>query len=531
VAGQVTESQLSSDESSAARENFEVLQAYHADVRRVAEQAGLTNTQRLYLAPFNDEQVRDFTRHWWMHHRGNPALAAAESEEFLAALHAKKDTRTLGRVPNLLVLIALVYKVFVKLPDGRAELYWKIAEAYLENIDRSYHLKQRLPHGFRQMADWLGHVAWQMQLRRHQESTLEKKDEQEQPRTEILITHAEALDHLTAAIQQEVSSEVEARSLAVTFLDYAARRSGLFIPRGVDAQHQELYAFMHLSFQEFFCAVYLQERVGRMSWWRENVFAQKDSSPSALHALRQYAARTEWMEVFVFLFEMLQVGDPDKPTDFLRALLDEPQAENGWRSFDAPFPELFSAKAKASAHPPRLPQAHLVELVATLGMNSEVRLAPATRQQLLQHAWEWETRRCADGDQLWAGNNAVARELLARRADLSASWQALGTLGASVQKLYLNGCTALSDLQPLQALSSLQYLDLNGCTALSDLQPLQALPSLQYLSLTGCTALSDLQPLHALSSLQYLYLNGCTGVKDSPVIAALEKRKVSVFGP
>ena len=494
--------------------DFESQQTYREYIRRFGSSRILPNTQRLYLAPFNDEQVRDFTRHWWMHHRGNPAIAAAESEEFLAALHAKKDTRTLGRVPNLLVLIALVYKVFVKLPDGRAELFWKIAEAYLENIDRSYQMKKRLPHGFRQMASWLGHVAWKMQLRRHQEASQEKNKNQETTRTEILITHDEALDHLTKAIQQEVSSEAEAHSLAVTFLDYAARRSGLFIPRGVDVQQQELYAFMHLSFQEFFCAVYLQERIGRMSWWEENVLEHVDASDSASPALRQYAARTEWTEVFVFLFEMLKLGDPDKPARFLRVLLNETPRGNDWHSFDAPFPEIPGDKPESPAHPLRLPHAHLVELAAILAMNSEVRLTSSTRQQLLHHAWDWETRRCMDGHQVWFEGNAVARVLLARRADLSSSCQALANLGASVQQLTLTGCTAISDLQPLQALASIQHLNLSGCTAVSDLQPLQALASLQHLNLSGCTAVSDLQPLQTLASLQYLFLTGCAAVSD-----------------
>lgn len=488
--------------------------------------------QLLYLAPFNDEQVRDFTRHWWMHHRGNPALAAAEAEDFLAALHAKQDTRTLGRVPNLLVLISLVYKVFVKLPDGRAELYWKIAEAYLENIDRSYDLKQRLPYGFRQMAGWLGHVAWQMQLHRHREASLTQKNSQEASRTEILITHAEALDHLTAVIQQEATSDAEARRVAVIFLDYAARRSGLFIPRGVDTQHQELYAFMHLSFQEFFCAVYLQERIGRMSWWEENVMEQEDATDSALPNLRQYAARPQWTEVFIFLFEMLKLGDPDKPARFLRALLNEPPRGKDWQRFDAPFPEIAGGnESDPPTHLLRLSHPHLVELVAILAMNSEVRLPSATRQQLLHHAWEWEIRRCADGNQIWFGSNAVACALLARRADLSASWQALCSLGTSVEALSLEGCTAVSDLKPVQALASLQSLNLNGCTAISNLKPLEMLPSLRFLIIEGCILVADLQPLRALKSLLSLSIEGCTAVSNlQPLQKLASLRFLSLSG-
>lgn len=48
---------------------------------------------------------------------------------------------------------------------------------------------------------------------------------------------------------------------AAEFVDYLARRSGLLLPRG-----QDQFAFLHLSFQEYFAAVFLQNQIASPAW-------------------------------------------------------------------------------------------------------------------------------------------------------------------------------------------------------------------------------------------------------------------------
>ena len=71
--------------------------------------------------------------------------------------------------------------------------------------------------------------------------------------------------------------------------------------------------------------------------------------------------------------------------------------------------------------------------------------------------------------------------------------------------------TGVTDLAPLQGLTSLQTLDLSS-TGVTDLAPLQGLTSLQTLDLSS-TGVTDLAPLQGLTSLQTLDLTG-TGVTD-----------------
>lgn len=67
--------------------------------------------ERLYLAPFNDAQVEQFTKLWWLHHESNPHLAGTHPSRFLEALRQNEGIRSLARIPNLLTMVALIYRV------------------------------------------------------------------------------------------------------------------------------------------------------------------------------------------------------------------------------------------------------------------------------------------------------------------------------------------------------------------------------------------------------------------------------------
>jgi len=74
------------------------------------------------------------------------------------------------------------------------------------------------------------------------------------------------------------------------------RRSGLLLPRG-----QDRFAFMHLSFQEFFAATYLSEHVTGPRWYENRDQETAHGAP----ALRRYAEDPAWREAMVLLFEVL----------------------------------------------------------------------------------------------------------------------------------------------------------------------------------------------------------------------------------
>ena len=131
------------------------------------------------------------------------------------------------------------------------------------------------------------------------------------------------------------------------------------------------------------------------------------------------------------------------------------------------------------------------------------------------------------GDAGWADIEALANLNGLERLDLRSSevvrLDPLRGLTA-LRELNLRGCTGLSDLQPLAALTRLEHLRL-GYTRVRDLRPLAKLERLTTLDLAG-TPVVDLSPLFKLPSLGKIDLKAC----DVDHVAPLVARGVAVHG-
>ena len=200
----------------------------------------------------------------------------------------------LARVPNLLTMMALIHRIETTLPHGRALLYDRIAEAYLESIDKFRGLYSGA-HDLPQKKFWLARVGYEMQRRR---ALAEETDGEasafrgkaESPYSlEILVESGDVVAWLAAEMERGrtavgVDSPEE-------FLDFVGRRSGLFLPRA-----EGRYAFIHLSFQEYFAAVALERDVTGIDW------ARGKRSPLGFFRedLAKWAEQSVWRETFVF---------------------------------------------------------------------------------------------------------------------------------------------------------------------------------------------------------------------------------------
>ncbi|WP_456292563.1 hypothetical protein [Pseudomonas sp. AK106] len=260
-----------------------------------------------YLMPFDQIRISDFARNWYRQRCTTDLEAKQKTSDLLAALAQSEVTLNLARTPNLLSLMAIVHRERAHLPDGKALLYDEIVNAYLNTIDKQRKIGPDdvfAHYGWKERKTWLAHVAFKMQVGRGWNSR----------GSGILATEKEVLSWLIEAM--EVSGVPKNHQVAAEFLNWVARRSGLLLPRGEDR-----YAFVHLSFQEYFCACYLETCIVRPAFVMDNL---PDNAPVSKGLLANWAKAHFWTETLIFLFELLSAEhDPEWAESLLNIVHDE----------------------------------------------------------------------------------------------------------------------------------------------------------------------------------------------------------------
>ena len=458
-----------------------------------------------YIAPFDDGRIKLFTHRWYVL-RDWDGAEAGKHDDLVAAIRKDAALQRLARVPNVLALMALIHRIDATLPQEKWLLYERIAEAYLMSIDRSRGLSDGA-YDLPRKKMWLARVGFEMQTRREQSGD-----------GEVLAQRDDAL-HWIGSEMERGKASADAPT-PEEFLSFVGRRSGLFVPRGDD-----LYAFRHLSFQEYFAAVALATEVTGFSWAKNGRsslgFTQTD--------LTTWARQQSWLETFCFLFEMLA----DKP---------EWHSELATCVFGKGFSYLHELEANDEVF-------HLAHLAARLVANPHSGLGPHDRTLAIEGCVRMQIR-CSDyhfRTRKYAVDFSLFGLLMAKDSDLC------GTVMALIPKLWLQTMdslqlrvldlrranmvdlpliaelpnldililadTDIDDVQCLTRLTELEFLELDG-TAVSDLTPLGEMPQIKFLSIER-TKVEDVTPLERVNKLEVLLWAG-TPI-SAQAIAALQK--------
>ena len=218
--------------------------------------AFLPDVERRYIAPFDDPRIEAFARRWYEVREAAAVRAGEDAAHLVKAVHADDGILRLARIPHLLTMMALIHRIEATLPQERALLYDRIAEAYLESIDKYrgiYSGAADLPFKKR----WLARVGFEMQRRRTAQNA--------PGRSEVLVDAADVLGWVRAEMERH---PLPGADTPEKFLQFVKRRSGLLLPRG-----ENRYAFIHLSFQEYFAAHTLKREVTTPTWIRKGTSA------------------------------------------------------------------------------------------------------------------------------------------------------------------------------------------------------------------------------------------------------------------
>lgn len=484
--------------------------------------------EALYVSPFSDDQMTDFALRWFRQRESSDRQAVQRGQNLLGAIRQDASTLRLARIPNLLTLMALVHRVRARLPHGRALLFSEIATAYLESIDEFRGLLKP-DHPLAQKRRWLARVAFEMQQRRAAAAVSDSgEDEAARP---ILATGAD----VRAWVEQAMSESGFGRdpAAAAEFVDYVGRRSGLLLPRG-----QDRFAFMHLSFQEFFAAVHLSERITGPQW----ILDRERDTPDGAPALRRYAADPSWRETMVLLFELLadRPGWPEAlyqvvfdGTDDLTARLlllarvaVDPHSGMPEKVREEAFRRCLGSQMQEGRFEPDVGDRDSLELCGIVfSAEEELRdlVYRVFRDELL-------ARRITSVDLLWAGMTTLAplRDLpvdeLSLEVPPSMDFSAIASLPL-LKRLFLYVQQA-QRLESLPLLAGLELLEIDlvdgkelpslarwsgapNVTSMllfwppSSLQGIEAFQSLHSLTLVA-TPLPDLGPLASLPNLRSL---------------------------
>ena len=474
---------------------------------RPAYKGGSVGTR--YIAPFDDARITAFARNWYTQREAAAQRARANANHLVRAVHADDSILRLARVPNLLTMMALIHRIEATLPHGRALLYERIAEAYLESIDRFRGIDSS-PHDLPRKKGWLARVGFELQRRRTSRDDPKNSD--------FLVD----FDTVMGWLNEEMNRDDKFRDSpsAREFLKIVGRRSGLFLPRG-----EGRYAFVHLSFQEYFSAVALKREVTRLRWAKG-----RESRLGFDHdILANWAGENIWRETFAFLFELLASEEED---DWHADLL------------DSVFGEDFSRLESSQLNEVSLNLGHLL---ARLVVNSRSGLSLRKRDAAIaccvkaQFQLQLRSRFDKPSSSIFSDlvrddtqlNAKVFKEISAqmemetpgnRQLDLRGSLVSdLGPLAnlSTLERLDLDGLQ-VSDIEPLANLTMLKRLDVMD-TQISDIGPLSYLTALERIDLDS-TQISEISPLANLTSLEWLSLMR-TQISDISSLANLTSLK------
>jgi hypothetical protein len=187
------------------------------------------------ILDFDNAQIEAYVNKWFALGRDAGDAQAASA----AFLHESEEIADLRSNALLLALMCSIYKRQNYIPRNRAAVYEECANMLFDRWDRSRGIRVDRPVDSH-LHPLLQHVAHWMFVDKSLQAG---------------VTKVQLTEHVTQYFAAEVNDDPhEARALADRFVDFCQGRGWVLVSSGVDESDNELYAFAHRTFLEFFTA-------------------------------------------------------------------------------------------------------------------------------------------------------------------------------------------------------------------------------------------------------------------------------------
>ena len=264
------------------------------------------------LQLFDDAKVDEFINHWYDSRVPDAAEAQRRKDSIKKALDENDRIKLLARNPLLLTIIALIHRYQAVLPRARHKLYEKAVETLLKNWDANKNLTEQSVFKCLDVED----------LRRLMEILaywIHTQGSTDNPEGGTLIAKDELLEQLTKNIKTKKQVErFQAKEEAKRFVDFIQQRTGL-----LNEQGQDLYAFVHKTFQEYLCA----QQIGYQA-------DDDDDFEFVIEQIRKHLHDPHWQEVLLLLIAQQK---PKKAAKAMRAILEASSEHEEWLHRDLFF--------------------------------------------------------------------------------------------------------------------------------------------------------------------------------------------------
>ena len=269
------------------------------------------------IQSFNDSQIHLFLENWYTYVLQLPLPLPLDDQQELETLYNDLKTNprlhSLAENPLLLTVITALHR-YERLPDRRVLVYDKCADLLLDTWAKLRGTDVRWKDLRLSKDDQMACVA-HLGFVLHSSAQEQQQDAAytEETSTDSLATDVPAefiLQNIKDFLREQnlYPSKVEQNSQARRFLELIQEEAGLIVERGKDKHGDDLYGFVHRTFQEFFAAVDVYIR-----------YQQAEDPAIISEFLNQHLHDPQWYEVILLLFGKLR----SKPvTKQLRQILD-----------------------------------------------------------------------------------------------------------------------------------------------------------------------------------------------------------------